>query len=345
MKSYGLIVGKFSPLHTGHEWFIEEAATQCDQLLILSYSNPEFEHCSVENRTIWLNERFPKYKSIVIDQEWVNAECYIRGIEKKQIPSNSDSNQNQQEFLGWLLKEVLVYSVTKIFSSEYWGPSCADVLSEILHHDVESVIIDAQRVQVTVSASQIRADPFSNQHFMSKSVYAKFAKRIVLLGGESTGKTVLAEALATGLNTTWIPEYGRQLWLEKSGNFTIEDLIKIAIKQISLEDNNRNANQYLICDTSPLTTAGYSQWMFGYINLPLSAMALRSYDAVVLCEPDFPFVQDETRQNNEFRMMQQQWYKEKIAQMNCPVCIVRGSVSERVKKVCEWLKIVFEKES
>jgi nicotinamide riboside kinase len=39
-------------------------------------------------------------------------------------------------------------------------------------------------------------------------------RRIALLGGESSGKTTLARALAQSLGTSWVPEYGRQRWEE-----------------------------------------------------------------------------------------------------------------------------------
>ena len=38
--SLGLVVGKFAPLHLGHEWLIEQSASHCEHLLLLSYSKP-----------------------------------------------------------------------------------------------------------------------------------------------------------------------------------------------------------------------------------------------------------------------------------------------------------------
>lgn len=37
----GLVVGKFCPLHRGHEALIAFAAAGCDRLVILSYTSPE----------------------------------------------------------------------------------------------------------------------------------------------------------------------------------------------------------------------------------------------------------------------------------------------------------------
>ncbi|MDN5517119.1 MAG: adenylyltransferase/cytidyltransferase family protein, partial [Pseudomonas sp.] len=36
----GLVVGKFAPLHLGHEWLIRQAQQQCEQLVLLSWARP-----------------------------------------------------------------------------------------------------------------------------------------------------------------------------------------------------------------------------------------------------------------------------------------------------------------
>jgi HTH-type transcriptional repressor of NAD biosynthesis genes len=63
----GLVVGKFSPLHLGHEWLIQQAAKQCNRLLILSYANPEFDRCDALTRRRWFAARFPEHETLVID--------------------------------------------------------------------------------------------------------------------------------------------------------------------------------------------------------------------------------------------------------------------------------------
>jgi HTH-type transcriptional regulator, transcriptional repressor of NAD biosynthesis genes len=334
----GLVVGKFSPLHLGHEWLIEQAALRCDRLIILSYANPEFKRCDAPQRRRWLCARCPDHESIVIEENWLKHECAARGIPSRQLPANDSSDETQQHFLAWLLGSVLRSSPDAIFCSEAYGPECAKVLTKALGRTVEAVIVDLDRQHITVSARQIRHDPHLQHRWLSPEVRPAFVHRIAIVGGESSGKTTLTAALASHFDTTWASEYGRELWDAQAGILSEPDLLKIAREQIRREEAElRFANRYLFCDTSPLTTAGYSGWMFDRVTPELAALATRTYDAIVLCQPDFPFVQDGTRRDEAFRLQQHAWYQERLGQLACPLFEAAGDVTKRVSSVAEWL--------
>ena len=334
----GLVVGKFSPLHLGHEWLIEQAALRCDRLMILSYANPELERCDGPQRRRWLAARCPDYESIVIDENWLNHECAARRIPSRPLPANDSRDETQQHFLAWLLGSVLVRSPDAMFCSEAYGPECAEVLTKVLGRTVEAVIVDLDRHRIPVSATEIRRDPQLQRRWLSPEVRAAFVQRIAVVGGESSGKTTLTAALASHFQTKWASEYGRELWDVQAGILSEPDLLKIAHEQIRREDEGmRSADRYLFCDTSPLTTAGYSGWMFGRFDAELAALATRPYDAIVLCQPDFAFVQDGTRRDDAFRLQQHAWYQEQLSQLKCPTFEATGSVAQRVSRVTDWL--------
>jgi HTH-type transcriptional regulator, transcriptional repressor of NAD biosynthesis genes len=340
LKRYrlGLVVGKFAPLHLGHQWLIDEAARHCNRVLIVSYSKPEFDHCDVPARRRWLAVCCEAHESYVIDDAWLKQTCEDLGTAAEIIPRNDASDEVQQHFLGWLLREVLRKTPDAIFCSEEYGPACAATLTSMLKSEVHAVIVDPTRHHVPISSTQIRRDPHIHRHWMTPRVAAAFVHRIALLGGESTGKTTLAATLAEHCGTTWVPEYGRELWEAQCGVLSDQDLLKIAREQIRREEDClRLAQRYLFCDTSPLTTLGYSHWMFGKVHPELSLLARRQYDAVVICSSDFPFVQDGTRRDETFRQRQQRWYQEQAAVMDCPILEVTGCVPERVTQVVEWL--------
>jgi HTH-type transcriptional regulator, transcriptional repressor of NAD biosynthesis genes len=337
----GLVVGKFSPLHLGHEWLIEQAASQCNHLLILSYSNPEFDRCNAPNRRHWFAARLPLHETLVIDSDSLHALCAGLKIAARPLPLNDSGDQQQQDFLAWFLKEVLRRTPDAFFCSEAYGPACANLLSEALGSRVAGVVVDPERHRIPVSATQIRQDPYGLRRFMAPQAAAAFVRRIVLLGGESSGKTSLAAALAEHYHTIWVHEYGRELWEQQQGIMSEADLLEVGNEQIRREEDALDsANHFLFCDTSALTTAGYGLWMFGRIQPELAKLATRDYDAAILCKPDFPFVQDGSRREEAFRDQQYAWYQQQSATFKCPVLEVAGTVAERVSSVARWLSLL-----
>jgi NadR type nicotinamide-nucleotide adenylyltransferase len=330
----GLVVGKFSPLHLGHEWLIGQAALQCNHLLILSYANPEFDRCNAASRRRWFAARLPQHETLVIDSASLAQLGAGRGIAARPLPRNDCSDEQQQNFLAWLLKDILKRTPDAIFCSETYGPGCARDLTQALGHNVAAVVMDPDRNQLPVHAAQIRQNPYESRAWMAPEVAAAFVRRIVLLGGESSGKSTLA----AHYQTTWVHEFGRELWEQQHGEMSEEDLLKVAHEQIRREEAAlSSANGYLFCDTSPLTTAGYGLWMFGRIQPELAKLAAREYDAVILCKPDFPFVQDGSRREQAFRDQQYAWYLQQTATLKYPLLKAGGTVAERVLSVAQWL--------
>lgn len=335
----GLVVGKFAPLHLGHEHLVQQAAAHCDRLLILSYTKPEFDRCGVAARRSWLADRFPGHESVVIDDSWLRRTCAKHGMVFRPLPDNAADDATHQAFLAWLLRDVLRRSPDAMFCSEDYGPPCAALLSAVLGQPVQAVVVDRERQRMPISASRIRRDARHHLAWMAAEVAASFVRHVVLLGGESSGKTTLACALAKRFQTEWVPEYGRQLWEEQGGVLTETDLLRIAQEQIQREDHAaRQARGLLFCDTSPLTTLGYSLWMFGRADPSLVELARRRYDAVVLCLPDFSFVQDGTRREEGFRLTQHAWYLEQLALLDVPVYEACGSLDQRVAAAADWLE-------
>lgn len=65
----GLIVGKFAPLHHGHEILINTALDACEKLVIISYSLPELPGFGPARRQAYLQTRFPQAHILVIEPE------------------------------------------------------------------------------------------------------------------------------------------------------------------------------------------------------------------------------------------------------------------------------------
>lgn len=163
---------------------------------------------------------------------------------------------------------------------------------------------------------------------------AERVRRIALLGGESSGKTTLARALADALGTTWVPEYGRQRWEELRATLSVDELVAVARRQIVMEEEAlARARHWLVCDTTPLTTLQYCLHDHQQAPAELQALARRRYDLSVVCEPDFEFVQDGCRRDHDFRAQQHAWTLDRLARLGVPALIVGGTLPDRVAQV------------
>lgn len=330
----GLVVGKFSPLHIGHESVIRHAMSMCEQVLVLGYSQPPFAGCGRESRLAWVGRRFPNVLNVQVDDAWLADQCASQAVQLRPMPHNSEVDEDQQEWLSWLLQTVLLCEPDAMFGSEhYLAPTC-DRLSRNFGRHVVPYLVDLHREQFAISASRIRDDIHAHRQWLHPDVYRDFVCRVVLLGAESSGKTTLAQALAAEFDTVWVPEYGRQLWEEKDGHLTLDDLETIGSVQVANEEALLGkANGVLFCDTSPLTTLGYAGWMFNAAPESLQLLSQRSYDLTILCSTDFGFIQDGTRQSSEFQRVQQQWYEARMAELATPCVIAHGNLGQRIRQL------------
>ena len=90
----GFTIGKFAPFHKGHEFLIETALNEVDELIVVVYDTPKFGY-DIDTKTKWIQDRFPNVKIVKaynspskygLDEESVKE--YEREIEK--IYTNND---------------------------------------------------------------------------------------------------------------------------------------------------------------------------------------------------------------------------------------------------------------
>ena len=356
MKKYevGLIVGKFSPLHFGHEYLIKEAARQCDKLYIICYSNLEFFKCDVDSRRRWLTAATYGLSAEFIVLNTQNVHEYST----LNLPDNDASADAHRNFCARLCFEHFQTEVDAVFSSEDYGDGFAEFLTAFFKNYlnskniVEHVCVDLTRAKIPISATTIRENRLGLEESLKRLPYstrASWIPRVAILGGESTGKTTLAKALNAELNQAEefvIKEFGRYLWEAKKGKLKYQDMLKIAQTQIDMEHNAAfwaEPHRVLICDTNAVTTLFYSMQLFnGYADPKLIELGAREYDAYILCEPDFEFVQDGTRQDVNFRQIGHDFFSlhvdAKSQFFGIPVLKVNGSVEDRVQQCVKFMR-------
>lgn len=321
----GLVVGKFSPLHRGHMLLIDAALAACREVIVISYSVPQLDGCAAAVRRHWLATLYPQVRVLVVDGEGV--------------PSNAAPDHVHRLFVGQLCLDRLNARPDAVFTSENYGDGFAAVLSELFGAPVRHVNVDQARLRMPVSGTVIRADPHAHRAWLHPAVYASFVERIAILGGESSGKTTLAAGLALRLGSCWAPEFGREHWVARAGALRFDDLLHIAQVQVAREDALAgHAQRWLVCDTTPLATLFYSLDLFGRAEPELVQLAQRRYDSVLLCAPEFDFVQDGTRRDAAFRQRQHDWYRRVLDEGGIAYTVIAGTPPERVQRAANLLR-------
>jgi NadR type nicotinamide-nucleotide adenylyltransferase len=164
-------------------------------------------------------------------------------------------------------------------------------------------------------------------------------KRILILGPESTGKSTLAEDLATYFGEPWVPEFARE-YLEKIDRpYQFEDLVEIGKGQVLLEDElARKAKKFLFCDTDLRVIHIWSEHRFGKTDpWVLAEIQRRKYELILLTDTDLPWEPDPLREYPELEMRQYffEKYLSLAEQSGFPYLIVSGDQKKRLKTAVE----------
>jgi NadR type nicotinamide-nucleotide adenylyltransferase len=240
------------------------------------------------------------------------------------IPGEDDNSKFWAEYTI----QILGCAPDVVFTSEDYGEPYAHFLG------CRHVMVDRERKHVPVWAWEIRSHPLRQWEFLEPCVRAYFARRIWVVGAESTGTTTLARQLAEHYKTVWVPEYGRDhcerlqaagvdLWRYRGQS---EEFLEIARKQQETEDClAREANRILICDTDVLSTG---IWHERYMKMRSpeveSIAAAHRHDLYLLTDCDLPFVQDGLRDGESSREWMTQRFKQVLTERGVPWVKILG---------------------
>lgn len=314
----GLTLGKFAPLHKGHQLLIETALAETERVVVLIYDCPETTNIPLNVRVRWVRELYP---TVEVIEAWDGP---------TEVGDTPEIKRMHEEYI---LKILAGRQITHFYSSEFYGEHVSQALGAVDRR------IDRDRQSFTISGTLVRQQPYQYRHFVHRRVYRDLITNVVFLGAPSSGKTTIAQRLAEEFGTLWMPEYGREYWEKHQTNrrLTLEQLAEIAEGHLEREEKLLcEANQYLFTDTNAVTTYIFSLYYHGRAHQRLvecaNACATR-YDLVFLCDVDIPYDDTWDRSGDGNRQVFQKQIIGDLAERRQPYLILRGSPEERIRCV------------
>lgn len=342
---HGLVLGKFYPPHAGHLHLIETASAACERLTVLVLA-ASWEAIPLEDRVAWMHE---------LCEGWPNVTVW-GGLD--DVPVDYEDPAVWEAHMAVFEAAVSDASgtprVDAVFTSERYGDELARRFGAV--HE----LVDLDRAHRPVSGTAVREHPIAAWPLIPPPVRAYLARRVVVIGAESTGTTTLTRALVAHYQaqggvwaeTQWVSEYGRDytyLLLDRARAenpaatmhdlvWTTEDFVAIARRQNAMEDAAaRVGSPLLLCDTDSLATAIWHERYRGVGAPEVEAIAAEAvHDLYLLTDHvDVTFEQDGIRDGEHLRAWMTGRFREVLAAGGHPVVELRGPHEVRLARAVE----------
>ncbi|MEV6599520.1 AAA family ATPase [Actinoplanes sp. NPDC051346] len=329
---HGLIVGKFYPPHAGHHALIDAAAAACDRLTVVVAPSRR-ESIPLEPRLSWLREAHGNVTFVgVYDDHPIDyADPQVWDLHMAVFRAAAGTDR-----------------VDAVFSSEAYGVELARRFHAV------PVIVDLDRTAVPVSGTAIRADPVAHWNSLGPGARGWLAKRVIVVGAESTGTTTMARALARHFRlrggvwagTRWVPEYGRELTERKLAalrrrrpdatvfdvTWDRDDFATVATEQNAAEDAAARAGSpVLFGDTDAFATTIWEERYLGSTS-PAVRAQVRPPDLYLLTDDvGVPFDDDGLRDGESIRPWMTGRFRSELAAQGVPHHVLTGGYAQRLR--------------
>ena len=320
--STGLVLGKFAPLHKGHEYVIGKAIQENNLVYVLIYDCPEVTDVPLPIRANWIRQSCAGCNS-----KLVIIECW----DGNNTVSNDPKIKKQHE--TYIRSKLKGIKIDNFYSSEFYGAHISKALG------AKDCRVDEARKKFPISGTKIRENPYKYRKYLSPYVYRDLITRILFVGAPSTGKSTLCKALAKKYDTVWMPEYGRNYWarFNKNRRLTLEQLDTIALTHRTMMLKKVNdANKYLFVDTDASTTQIFAKYYHGEstpILHNLTRLSRLDYDYVFLCDDDIPYEDTKDRSGEANRDLFQRQIKADLFFRRIRFAEISGSLASRIYQV------------
>lgn len=314
----GLTLGKFAPLHRGHQLLIEKALAENDRVIVMIYDCPETTPIPLPVRAGWIRRLYP---TVEVVEAWHGP---------REVGDAPDLQRRHEDYI---LTTLAGRKVDAFYSSEFYGDHVSRALGS------EDRRVDPDRAAFPVSGTAVRENPFAHRRFIDPLVYRDLVTKVVFLGAPSTGKTTLAETMAREFGTVWMPEYGREYWEthQVDRRLTREQLVEIAEGHLELEGEKvLEADRFLFVDTDARTTRIFSIYYHGTAHPRLEELADQAssrYDLVFLCGDDIAYDDSWDRSGEVNRAWMQEQIRNDLEGRGDRFVELHGGLEQRAERV------------
>ena len=156
VSKIGFTIGKFAPLHKGHQYLIETALKEMDEFYVVVYETDVID-IPVEQRADWIKKMYP------------NVNVIIAKNPPKQYGMDEESVKIQTDYLKNIMGDI---KGTHFYSSEEYGKFVARDLN------VENRAVDYKRQFIPISATKVRNNLEEYSNYVSKIVYDDLKKEV-----------------------------------------------------------------------------------------------------------------------------------------------------------------------
>ena len=296
MYQTGVYFGRFLPPHRGHLYQIIEASTKSQNLIVVISDNAE------QTRALCEADGLPEI-SYRLRKQWFSQQVQdmphiqVRVLDESDIPVYPEGWQEWSK----RMREVVCAPIDAFFVGDL---SYSETLASYFP-EAKVELFDPSRTRYPISATEIRKNILGNWHYILGAARPFFAKKVLIAGTESCGKTTLTKCLAKLYNTSWSEEVGRYYARDYLGNdetiYTDEDFGRIAHIQYEQDYHAlRSANKVCFFDTDATYTDYFSELYMGHRNeLVEKYIDHTRYDRLFYLMPDVRWVADGQRLNGD----------------------------------------------